>query len=94
MTKRRERAKAQTKELNKQLINQNETISKTERKRNLNLWKSEVLTDMAKLIFAGVILGGIFEHIDNIILLYIFGIFAFMLCLGGGYGLYKKGLKE
>ena len=68
-------------------------LSKTQ-ERELNLWKSEVVTDLAKLIFAGVILGGIFEHVDEPFLLYGAGIVGFAFCILLGYIYFKRGINN
>ena len=74
MSTRRERAKAPTAQLNGQLQFAQEAAQRKalreERKKKVNQWASELCTDMAKLVFAGVILGGVFEKVENPILLY------------------------
>ena len=94
MTTRRERAKAPNVQLNKQLqaMQQAEQVKRQE--RDLNLWKSEVLTDLAKLIFAGVIIGGIFEHVDEPFLLYGAGVAGFAFCILLGYRYFKRGINK
>ena len=94
MTKRREKAKAQTSQLNKQLIIAQESSQAMEvracRKKGLNHWKSELLTDLAKLVFAGVILGGLFEEIESPILLYGVGFTVIIVFLYLGYYFLKR----
>ena len=89
MSTRRERAKAPSVQLNKQLLAAEESAQAINRKReierNLNLWKSELFTDMAKLVFAGVILGGVFEKVENPILLYGSGFSFLAIFLLMGY---------
>ena len=98
MSTRRERAKASSVQLNKQLLAAEESAQAINRKReierNLNLWKSELFTDMAKLVFAGVILGGVFEKVENPILLYGSGFSFLAIFLLMGYLFLKRALKK
>ena len=98
MSTRRERAKAPSVQLNKQLLAAEESAQAISRKReierNLNLWKSELFTDMAKLVFAGVILGGVFEKVENPILLYGSGFSFLAIFLLMGYLFLKRALKK
>ena len=94
MSTRRERAKAPAAQLNQQLA-ASEKAAQCERLRkkkqkNLNRWISELCTDMAKLVFAGVIIGGIFEKVDEPILLYSAGIAFLAVFLYIGYVFVKK----
>ena len=45
-------------------------MPRNERRKKVNDWAGDLFTDMAKLVFAGVILGGVFEKVENPILLY------------------------
>ena len=94
MSTRRERAKAPTAQLNSQLQFAQEAAQKEalreERKKKVNQWASELFTDMAKLVFAGVILGGVFEKVENPILLYGTGFIILVLFLFIGYLFIKK----
>ena len=98
MSTRRERAKVPSVQLNKQLLAAEESAQAINRKReiekNLNLWKSELFTDMAKLVFAGVILGGVFEKVENPILLYGSGFSFLAIFLLMGYLFLKRALKK
>lgn len=62
MTSRRDKIKQNR----SQLYRQNEELEMDEQRkeeaRKLLLWKSEFLTDIGKLIFAGAIIGGLFEQ--------------------------------
>ena len=97
MNKRREKAKAQATQLNKQLVMAQEASQTMKvracREKGLNHWKSELLTDLAKLVFAGVILGGLFEEIDSPILLYGVGFTVIIVFLYLGYYFLKKDFK-
>lgn len=98
MSTRRDRAKAPSVQLNKQLAAAEEWAHSFEQKkeieRNLSLWKSELFTDMAKLVFAGVILGGVFEKVENPILLYGSGFSFLAIFLFMGYLFLKRALKK
>ncbi len=97
MSTRRERAKAPNVQLNKQLVEIQAAIDKakkeSEKLKGLNLWKSQLLTDLAKLVFAGVILGGVFEKVDNPMVLYGTGFIALAIFLYLGYIFLKRALK-
>ena len=98
MSTRRERAKALATKLNKQLVAAEEATCAADKKRqverSLGLWRSELFTDMAKLIFAGVILGGVFEKVENPMLLYGAGTSALIILLIMGYYFLKQALKK
>ena len=98
MSTRRERAKAPAAQLNKQLAAVEESAHAIDQKReiekNLSLWKSELFTDMAKLVFAGVILGGVFEKVEKPILLYGSGFSFLAIFLFMGYLFLKRALKN
>ena len=94
MSTRRERAKEPTKQLNRQLLLANETAQKealrNERRKKVNDWAGELFTDMAKLVFAGVILGGVFEKVENPLLLYGAGFTFLVVFLFIGYVFIRK----
>jgi uncharacterized membrane protein YraQ (UPF0718 family) len=98
MSTRRERAKLPNVQLKEQMALMEEQAQSANKKkeieRNLNLWKSELFTDMAKLIFAGVILGGVFEKVENPLLLYGAGFSALTVFLYIGYVLLKRALNK
>ena len=98
MSTRRERAKAPATKLNKQLVAAEEATCAADKKRqverSLGLWRSELFTDMAKLIFAGVILGGEIEKVENPMLLYGAGTSALIILLIMGYYFLKQALKK
>ena len=93
MNARRERLKQQRAQLNTQLDAMHYAESEKSRRQKLDVWKSDVLTDLAKLIFAGVIIGGIFEQVDSPFILYSAGIIGFAISLTLGYVYYKRGIK-
>ena len=94
MSTRRERAKVPTARLNKQLKEMDgaRKIHSENQKRNLRY--ADIFTDLAKLVFGGVIIGGIFENMNYPILLYSigFGVFLILIWIGNLY--YNKGIKE
>ena len=52
------------------------------------------LLDIAKLIFAGIIIGGIMTEEINRWVLYLLGLFAFVLIIGIGFVLCSQVKKE
>ena len=93
MSTRRERAKAPNSQLNKQLADMEEARRQNSIKRSLYLWKSKFLTDLTKLVFAGVLIGGIFQPVSYPVLLYAGGLVIFAAFLLTGYGYYKRAIK-
>ena len=94
MSNRREKAKAPTVQLNKQLaaVEESARIFRENSKKNLRY--AEVFTDLAKLVFGGVIIGGVFEEMDHPIYLYTIGIMGFLFLMWIGTMYYNKGIKE
>ena len=94
MSTRRERAKAPNVQLNKQLVAVQESAQlkelREEKRKNLNLWVSGLFTDMAKLVFAGVIIGGVFEKVEEPLLLYGTGFIFLAVFLFVGYVFIKR----
>ena len=94
MSTRRERAKAPNMQLNKQLVAVQESAQlkelREEKRKNLNLWVSGLFTDMAKLVFAGVIIGGVFEEVEEPLLLYGTGFIFLAVFLFVGYVFIKR----
>ena len=94
MSTRRERANQPIRQLNKQLIKIEEAAQKDllrrERTKNVNRWASGLFTDMAKLTFAGVIIGGVFEEVEKPLLLYGAGIAFLAVFIYIGYVFIKK----
>ena len=93
MSTRRERAKEPTAALNKQLAEIAEVKRQKAIERNLYLWKSRFLTDLTKLVFAGVLIGGIFQPVSYSVLLYAGGITLFAIFLFVAYSYYKRAIK-
>ena len=93
MSTRRERSKAQSGQLNKQLEMMEETRKEISNEKRLYLWKSRFLTDLTKLVFAGVLIGGIFQPVSYPILLYVGGTALFATFLLVGYNYYKRAIK-
>ena len=94
MSTRRERANEPTKQQNRQLQHAQEATQKKvlreEKRKRVNNWASELFTDMAKLVFAGVILGGVFEKVENPLLLYGAGFTFLVVFLFIGYVFIRK----
>lgn len=94
MSTRRGKAKAKTCQLNKQLMAA-EVAAKIFRencKKNLRI--ASILTDMGKLVFGGVIIGGVFEEVAYPEYLFSIGIVGFIFLMWIGTIYFNKGIKE
>lgn len=60
-------------------------------KETFHLKASDITFDLAKLVFGGVLIGGIFESVANPFLLYTAGFLIFSLLMFLGYILFKVG---
>ena len=69
MSTRRERAKELTAKQNKQLADLEFIRKQNSIERSLYLWKSKFLMDLTKLVFAGVLIGGIFQPVSYPVIL-------------------------
>ena len=83
MTTRREKAKAQKPQLNKQL----EAMEPTEQKPVVNLRKekfADFLIDVAKYVLTGVVITSLFNDVTDKTTIYLIGLAAVIstLCLG------------
>ena len=94
MTSRRDK----TKENRSQLYRQNEEFEMEEQRkeevRKLLLWKSELMTDVGKLVFAGAVIGGIFEDMSHPWLILGGGTSAVAALFYFGYWFYKKSIRR
>ncbi len=94
MSTRRERAKEPIAKLNKQLIAADEATKIYRENCKKNLRFADILTDMGKLVFGGVIIGGLFEKVEYPEYLFPIGIFGFVLLMWIGTVYFNKGIKE
>lgn len=94
MSTRRERAKAPTTQLNKQLVEASEAERLMRERRQEDLRYADIYTDLAKLVFGGVIIGGIFEEMKHPFYLYAIGILVFLLLIRIGNIYFKRGIIE
>ncbi|MBQ4389292.1 MAG: hypothetical protein II824_04880 [Bacteroidales bacterium] len=94
MSTRRERAKAPAVKLNKQLAAAEETKKLHAESQKKNLRYADVFTDLAKLVFGGIIIGGVFENMEHPFYLYSIGFGGFITLLVIGNKYYNKGIKE
>ena len=94
MSTRRERAKEPTARLNRQLAEMEESARLKREADKRNLRKADIYTGLADMVFAGIIIGGLFESTVYTGLLYIGGItgFAVFMTLGNKY--FNQGIKE
>ena len=87
MSTRRERAKAPTAQLNKQL----EMVEKQMPKGNQRKEKlANFLIDVAKYVFTGVIITSLFNDVSDKTILYVVGLFIVVFALWGGLLLTSK----
>ncbi|MBQ8989539.1 MAG: hypothetical protein IJ067_07595 [Prevotella sp.] len=94
MSKRRERAKAQTAQLNQQLVIAKEKRNQIYEQKQFDLKIADVLFDFGKLVFGGVLIGGLFEDFEHPYWLYAIGISALVILMRLGIRFYKKGIKK
>lgn len=73
-------------------------MTKQNNNRNVNdegesfyLKASDIIFDLGKLVFGGVLIGGLFESVENRFLLYTAGFIIFFLFMVFGYILFKIG---
>ena len=59
-----------------------------------NLRYAEISTNLANLVFGGIIIGGIFEEMQHPFYLYSMGIALFVVLILLGNYYYDKGIKE
>ncbi len=87
MSTRRERAKAQTSQLNKQL----DPIVKVTRKVNQRQEKlANFLIDVAKYVFTGVIIASLFKEMTDKLSLYLLGMSIVLVSLWVGLRISSK----
>ena len=94
MSTRRAQAKQPNAQLNRQLLERETYIKLQEEKRKKSLRKADICTDLSKLVFASVILGGLFENVAHPYLLFGAGCIGFTVLLWYGNRYFEKGIKE
>ena len=94
MSTRRERSKEPIAKRNKLLAEMEEAKKQASYEKSLYLWKSKFLTDLTKMVFAGVLIGGVFQPVSYPILLYAGGTALFATFLFVGYKYYKRAIKK
>lgn len=94
MSKRREKTKEPVVKLHRQLeLQEQERKRITERKR-LYTKVGDTLLDLGKLVFGGVLIGGLFEDFQHPYWLYSLGALTFIALMYYGMYLFKKGTKK
>jgi len=80
-----------------QLYRQNEELEEEKRRLEdagkLLLWKSRLITNIGNLVFAGVVIGGVFEEVSEPFILFGGGVLIAVFCYFLGYNLYKRGIR-
>ena len=94
MSTRRERAKVQGVQLNSQLEAKEDIKRIHSENQKKNLRYAEIFTDLAKLVFGGIIIGGVFEEMKHPMYLYGIGILGFLLLMWIGTKYFNRSLKE
>ena len=92
MTSKRDKQKQNRSQLYRQIEDAEFEDRRIEMEKKIRLWKSKVFTDIAKLVLAGVVLGGIFEDLSHPFLLFGIGTVVFLMSLFLGYWYYKRGI--
>ena len=93
MTSRRDKQKAQRSLFYDQIESMEEEKLRKEDAGKLLLWKSRLITNVGNLVFAGVVIGGVFEDISSPLIVFGSGIFVASFSYLLGYYLYKRGIK-
>ena len=94
MSKRRERAKESTTRLNKQLAEMDVAKKIHSENQKKNLCYADIFTNLANLVFGGIIIGGVFENMEHPLYLYLMGFSVFFILIWIGNVYYNKGIKE
>ena len=93
MTAKRDRQKQNRSQLYRQIEKAEADSQKKEEAGKLLIWKSRLITNVGNLVFAGVVVGGVFEDITNPWIVFGLGTIVAISCYLIGYELYKKGIK-
>ena len=93
MRSRRDKQKAQRSLFYDQIESMEEEKLRKEDAGKLLLWKSRLITNVGNLVFAGVVIGGVFEDISSPLIVFGSGIFVASFSYLLGYYLYKRGIK-
>ena len=93
MTAKRDRQKQNRSQLYRQIEEAEAETSRKEEIGKLLLWKSRLITNVGNLVFAGVIVGGVFEEIEYPLIVYGSSTLVAMSSYLIGYNLYKRGIK-
>ena len=94
MTARRNKSKSQNRQLHRDLETAEKFAKQLREQRKLSGKKSEVLINLATLVFGGAIIGGIFQENVASVHLYLAAVMAFTILLWWGLYLYKQSIKE
>ena len=94
MSANRNRTKVQNRQLNKELEAADFALKRARVRKALNGKRSEILINLATLVFGGAIIGGVFQENDAPIYLYFTAVVAFAILLKWGMYYFKKSIKE
>ena len=93
MTAKRDKQKQNRSQLYRQIEEAEAEALRKEYAGKLLLWKSRLITNVGNLVFAGVVIGGVFEEIEHPLIVFGFSSLVAMSCYLIGYNLYKRGIK-
>jgi hypothetical protein len=94
MSTRREKAKETKAQLNKQLVAGEKVLKLARERQKKDLRYADIFTNLANLVFGGIIIGGVFENMEHPIYLYLIGFSVFFILIWLGNVYYNKGIKE
>ena len=94
MNSARNKIREQNRQLNKSLESAERTAKLKKEKKSLWAKQSEILFNLAALVFGGAIIGGVFQETQVTIFAYISGVFAFAILIWWGFYLFKKSIRE
>ena len=93
MSNRREKAKAKTSQLNKQLAELEYIHELKEQEKAYYLKLGDFLLDVAKLVFGGIILTGIIDFKLDKVTLFVAGITFVLTFSVWGFAIYRRGIR-
>ena len=93
MSANRNRQKAQNQQLHSQLASAEEIELARQRQKILYMKYGDFLIDLAKLVFAGIILTGIIDMDLDKIWLFTVGVVVVLFLSSWGFNIYHRGMK-
>ena len=94
MTANRNRTKSQHRQTNIELAAVERVQKQTKERKALQGKLSEILINLATLVFGGAIIGGVFQENGAPVYLYVTAVMAFAILMWWGLYYFKKSIKE